>query len=359
MQKVIKCKNPEFQYKVIAVVTDEPLYRLCWLLNNNFGWSLSELEPFKVKDNDNEYSFPVFSWIDEITRCRFCVIQNKSEQGLVFEKFVKHADFWILIESNAEDIDITEQVADFDIAELVQTVKSIGGIRIAQEIEIGKLKKKNNFFKFLFSQMSRININLSNYNTIIFDFGGVILNIDPDLSRTAFAALLGVEKATEIEKMQLTQQLERGDIDWNEFVGTIEQVSGLKDIETEISQAWLAMLLNYVPERIEWIKKLGQTHKLIMLSNTNCVHFNYFHDKLKKEFGVSFYDLFSKVYLSNEMHLLKPDKAIFERVIAEENLSVATTLFIEDTEENAIVASQLGIATLVITRNDNFFDYFQ
>ena len=201
-------------------------------------------------------------------------------------------------------------------------------------------------------------IKLSDYDTIIFDFGGVILDINPDLSRRKFAVMLGEGNARRLEEEQVPQQYESGRMTRDEFIAKINQIGGTNYSEEEILNAWNAMLLSYQSPRIEWIKRLRKTHKLLMLSNTNESHFEYFHNKLIAEYGVTFYQLFDHVYLSHEMGLLKPSLEIFQKVIEEQQINPARTLFIEDTQRNADAARKVGLQTLLIPRNGNFYEFF-
>ena len=201
-------------------------------------------------------------------------------------------------------------------------------------------------------------VRLSDFDTIIFDFGGVILDIDPDLSRRWFAEMLGIENARKLETEQLPQLYETGSISRTEFVNRINHIAKTNIPENEIIAAWNAMLLNYKPARIEWIKRLHKDHKLLLLSNTNDAHFEYFHNKLIAEYGVTFYQLFDHIYLSHEMGLLKPSHEIYERVIAEQQLNLQRTLFIEDTARNVAGAQEVGLQTLLIPRNGEFYEFF-
>lgn len=201
-------------------------------------------------------------------------------------------------------------------------------------------------------------IRLTDFDTIIFDFGGVILDIDPDLSRHEFVKMLGIDNARRLEEEMLPQLYETGRIDRAGFVAKINQIAGSNYSESEILKAWNAMLLNYRQPRIEWIKRLHSTHRLLLLSNTNDSHFEYFHNKLIAEFGVTFYQLFDHVYLSHEMGMLKPSYEIFETVIKEQQLNPQRTLFIEDTARNAAAAQEVGLQTLLIPRNGEFYEFF-
>ena len=201
-------------------------------------------------------------------------------------------------------------------------------------------------------------IEIDKFDTIIFDLGGVILDIDPKLSEKAFSQIFDSKHFEEISSKELLIKFEKGLLSLKELLFEVGILTKKPISEDIFKMAYNAMLLEYKPERFEWIKKLKKTHKLLMLSNTNEVHYSYFSEKLNREYGVSFSDFFENVFLSHEMQLIKPDLEIFKRVLEIENLNPTKTLFIEDTKENALTADKLGIKTLVIPRNGNFYDYF-
>lgn len=201
-------------------------------------------------------------------------------------------------------------------------------------------------------------VDLSNYDAIIFDFGGVILDIDPERTRNSFIKFATKEQIQEMMHCGLLLEFETGRLQPNELRLKVNQLLGTQINDESFNRAWNAMLVDYKPKRIERIQWLKKSHRLFLLSNTNSIHFDFFAAKLEKEYGVGFNDLFHKTYVSYEMGLIKPDKEIFRQVLAEQKLNPERTLFIEDTRENAEAAQLLGIQTLVIPRNGSFYEYF-
>jgi FMN phosphatase YigB (HAD superfamily) len=201
-------------------------------------------------------------------------------------------------------------------------------------------------------------VNLTHYDALIFDFGGVILDIDPDRTWNAFAKYATRESIQQVIGSGLLQEFEKGFFSHQKLRQKINELLGTQIAEEPFNRAWNSMLVDYKPKRIERIQWLKKTHRLFLLSNTNVLHFNFFKAKLIKEYGISFNDLFHHTYVSHEMGLIKPDAQIFRQVLIEQNLNPEKTLFIEDTRENADAAAKLGIQTLVIPRNGNFYDYF-
>ncbi len=201
-------------------------------------------------------------------------------------------------------------------------------------------------------------IDLTKYDTLIFDFGGVILDINPDKTWNAFEKLISQKQIQQIRDSGLLESFEKGALESSELLAQINtRINTNLDFDLFLA-AWNAMLLDYKPDRMEIIKQLKQTHRLFLLSNTNRLHYNFFSTKLKSEFGIGFSDLFEKTYVSHEMGLIKPDLEIYKKVLQEQKLIPERTLFIEDTQVNADAAQELGISTLVIPRNGSFYDYF-
>ncbi len=185
---------------------------------------------------------------------------------------------------------------------------------------------------------------------IIFDLGGVILNIDFKQTELAFAKL-GIGNFNQYYTLQsalpLFDNLETGKISPEDFYEEFRKLTKIKLSNDEIMNAWNALLLNFPPERIEWLKIISKKYKIYLLSNTNEIHYNSFIQTFKKEFDdENFNDLFIKAYYSHQLGLRKPSKEIFETVLKNENLNAAETLFIDDSETNINAAKSAGLQTI-------------
>lgn len=201
-------------------------------------------------------------------------------------------------------------------------------------------------------------VDLHNYEAIIFDFGGVILDIDFQKMMDALTELSSAADVKKIQTSGILEKIECGQINGEEFFTGVQDILHKKLDKEKFLAAWNAILLDYKPRRIEVLHELKQTHKLFLLSNTNEIHYKTFSKKLWDEYKITFDDLFEKTYLSHEMGMIKPDKNIYQQVLDEQNLVPEKTLFIEDTEINARAAETLGIQTLLIPRNGSFYHFF-
>jgi putative hydrolase of the HAD superfamily len=190
--------------------------------------------------------------------------------------------------------------------------------------------------------------NLS-FKNIIFDLGGVILNIDTQLTFDALEKL-GLKNTfqEENEAKELFFNLEKGLSTPLELRKFIRKISGVNHSDEEIDAAWTAMLLDIPVDRVEYISDLKKNYRLFLLSNTNEIHKIKFHREFEENFGYPINQLFEKNHYSHEMGLRKPDPAIFLQVLKENDLAASETLFIDDVEENVLAAESVGIIGLKI-----------
>ena len=196
---------------------------------------------------------------------------------------------------------------------------------------------------------------------IIFDFGGVILNIDYKLTETAFARL-GLKdfdtiysQATQIE---LFDVFEKGLMSAAEFRKEIRKFIGTAT-DDQIDMAWNSMLLDLPEERIKLLDKLKTTYRTFLLSNTNEIHFSAFSSYMKDKFKRDiFSEAFEKAYVSHKVNMRKPDAEIFEFVVQENSLQKEETLFIDDSIQHIQAAKKVGLHTLFLEKGKTIVDVF-
>ncbi len=193
---------------------------------------------------------------------------------------------------------------------------------------------------------------MQNIKNIIFDLGGVILNIDFKQTELAFAKL-GVGNFNAHYTLQtstpLFHDLETGAIAPEFFYDKLRELLQLPLSNEQIKNAWNALLLNFPKERIEWLKQIKTKYKIYLLSNTNQIHYDAFIQLYNQQINDgNFNDLFIKAYYSHEIKLRKPSKESFEFVLKQENLIAAETAFIDDLLPNIEAAKQVGLQTIYL-----------
>lgn len=200
---------------------------------------------------------------------------------------------------------------------------------------------------------------LNSVNTLIFDLGGVVINLSYHATYDLFAKLSNKsaeEITTLAQQLDEFKQYEMGNMDDAAFRDFIRKSIGMAAQDEEIDVAWNAMLLDIPIQRLETLQKLRKTHQVLLLSNTNAIHLRAFNKTVKQ---VSNQDslkfCFDKLYYSHEMGLRKPDVAIYEYVLAENQLTPSQTLFFDDLLPNLAGAKQAGLQTHHVTNADELF----
>jgi FMN phosphatase YigB (HAD superfamily) len=184
---------------------------------------------------------------------------------------------------------------------------------------------------------------------IIFDLGGVLLNIDFRLSEKAFADLGLTNFAdffNQFHSNDLFRKLETG-MDDQLFYDDFRSGTGLQLSNEQIRDAWNALLLDYRTESVAVLPQLKEKYKLYLLSNTNEIHLREFqrrYDAWKP--GEVFDDLFDAAYYSHRIGHRKPNASAFEYVLEKHNLIAAETIFIDDSINNIEAAQELGLQTI-------------
>jgi putative hydrolase of the HAD superfamily len=187
---------------------------------------------------------------------------------------------------------------------------------------------------------------------LLFDFGGVIIDIDyartPEafrrLSRSGLAA-----EYTQASQVELFDRLETGHLSPAEFRAGLRQLYDLYATDAEIDAAWNALLLDVPAERLALIGELRrQGHATALLSNTNELHIAEINRRLARQYGFKngIADCLDRVFYSQEVGHRKPGEEIFHHALREMNWQPADTLFIEDSPQHIATARRLGLRVL-------------
>ncbi|MBU7577059.1 MAG: HAD family phosphatase [Flavihumibacter sp.] len=196
--------------------------------------------------------------------------------------------------------------------------------------------------------------------TIILDLGGVLLNISFEATEKAFESI-GLtnfhQYFSQYKASPLFEQLETGVVSEQEFFTYFRKETGLDVDDEEITTAWNAMLLDFPPERIEWLRSLENRYRVFLFSNTNSIHHEAFQLKFSAEFPGKPFDLhFEKAYYSHLLGKRKPYVEAFEALIRDANINPATAIFIDDTKTNIEGAQKVGMKGIFLTNGETVLD---
>jgi putative hydrolase of the HAD superfamily len=194
---------------------------------------------------------------------------------------------------------------------------------------------------------------MTNINNIIFDLGGVIMDIDVRQTTDAFTKM-GVKNIDDYFghgfAASFFRDHEAGKISDAAFIRKIKEEIRLENItEEEVIEAWNALLLRFPPERIALLDEIRKKYRIFLYSNTNAIHHQRFTRIYREAFpGRELGDHFEKVYYSHVLGRRKPDTEGFEIIIRENGLDPAETLFVDDAFMNVEGAMKTGLKGLYL-----------
>ena len=191
---------------------------------------------------------------------------------------------------------------------------------------------------------------------IIFDWGGVLIHLDRQRCTEAFREL-GIEVGDELtnpygQRADL-MDFERGLMTVAEFHDTVRRVYGAQLTDEQIDYAWNALLAGIPDYKLDTLLELKQRYRLYLLSNTNAVHW----EEGRKRFdyrGHRAEDFFDQIFLSNELHELKPSPEIFRKVAQLAGVKPEETLFVDDLQASCDAAAALGFHTYCPVANTDW-----
>ncbi|MFD2785138.1 HAD family hydrolase [Hymenobacter rubripertinctus] len=187
---------------------------------------------------------------------------------------------------------------------------------------------------------------------LLFDFGGVIINIDYNRTLEAMRQLGSGIEFTQAAQAKLFDELETGHISADQFRAGLRAHYGLTATDAQLDEAWNAMLLDVPAGRLALIAELRvQGYQTALLSNTNQLHITEINRRLKEQYGLQngIADCLDRVFYSQHVGLRKPGEEIFRHALREMNWEAADTLFIEDSPQHIETARRLGLHTLFLT----------
>ena len=193
-------------------------------------------------------------------------------------------------------------------------------------------------------------MNHSTIKNIIFDLGGVVIDIDFELTFNALSKLS--DKSLEDTKkamleLNIWDTYERGELTDQQFIDTIRKTLELTQTDEEIIIAWNALLLELPKRRIDLVKEINTKYNTYVLSNTSNLHIEGVNKILEKSTGESdLKNVFGKIYYSFEINRRKPDIDIYQFVLKDADLKAKETLFLDDNLDNIVAAKKVGIQTI-------------
>jgi len=180
---------------------------------------------------------------------------------------------------------------------------------------------------------------------LIFDLGGVLLNLDFSKTEAAFtqAGIPDFKRYFALgHASDVFSDYEKGVVSDEEFLTKAAQLTQGKLSETAVETAWNAMLLDFPAHRVALLKELSSRVPIYLYSNTNAIHYRYFLSRFRESYQLELDELFVKAYYSHQIGHRKPDAAGFNFIVQDAGLNPSTTTFIDDAKINVEGAAAAG-----------------
>jgi len=186
--------------------------------------------------------------------------------------------------------------------------------------------------------------------TVIFDIGGVLLNIDHD----AFPRVLGINRnrvslADEHAIEHIAREYEIGRIGTEFFFAMMDEIFKGKYTREELETAWNGIVVEENSEIIPVVDAIQARYQTAILSNTSPAHFQ------KSLDTAAILEKFSRLYLSFRIGAAKPDRRVYEYVIRDLSAEPSSLLFIDDLPENVAAAVKCGMNGIVFKDVSSFY----
>jgi glucose-1-phosphatase len=197
---------------------------------------------------------------------------------------------------------------------------------------------------------------------IIFDLGGVLIDLDLDRTVKAFSKLaipVPADLAEAERRAVMYSGLETGTVSDDLFRAAIRELSPLSPSDEAIDAAWNAMLSGFPQNRVKTLRQLNKHYRVFLLSNSNAIHYRYYATRFKEDYAMEMDSLFEQAYYSFKLKMCKPHPEIFQIVLEQSGLLAEETLFIDDTADNVIAAAALGITVHQLLPGQDMGDLFR
>ena len=203
-------------------------------------------------------------------------------------------------------------------------------------------------------------IDLKDTETIIFDLGEVI--IDLDSKRVIDQFQKQSDKSAEdiirlISKSQDLIDYEVGKMTDAEFCQVVNELLSIELSQASFEAIWNSFLGTIHLDKLRLMLDLKEKYNVLILSNTNAIHQRAFDRHIGELIpSKTMADMVHTAYYSHELGLRKPDPHIYQKVIDLQNLNPAKTLFFDDRLENITAAQARGIQAIQVTYSDQILD---
>lgn len=180
---------------------------------------------------------------------------------------------------------------------------------------------------------------------IVFDLGGVLIDLDQSRCIQAFLEVLGYEKIVELldpyHQKGIYGDMEAGLISADAFRSAVLRESRPGCTPADVDRCMAAFLTGMDPAKVKVLERLSQRYPLYCLTNNNEISMARSHE-IYEENGLDWRHVFRKEFVSSRMKIMKPAREIFDAAAAEIGFQPEEILFVDDSMANVEGARKAG-----------------
>lgn len=191
------------------------------------------------------------------------------------------------------------------------------------------------------------NIPSNSVEALLFDLGGVVIEIDFDRVYSHWA--LSSNQSLEIIKSRFAfdsnyERHERGEIDASEYFASLRKSMEINITDEEFMVGWNSLYVGEIPGVSTLLSKVAEKLSIYAFTNSNFTHQRVWSKQFKQVLS-----LFQEVFVSSEIGKRKPEPAAFYAISCEIGVKLENILFFDDSLENIVGAKKVGMQTVHVT----------
>lgn len=188
-----------------------------------------------------------------------------------------------------------------------------------------------------------------NIKALIFDMGGVLVDLDIEDCKKAFKEGLGYHKIDDIidacHQKGIYGELEQGLLTGDEFRRIVLSESRPGSKPEDVDKAMYHILVGIAPEKVRLLKDLAAEYDLYLLSNNNEICLPCARG-IFEQAGIPLDKIFRKCFYSFEMKALKPSESFYKAVVEQIGIPSEQMLFIDDSSANVEGSIAAGLPAI-------------
>ena len=192
---------------------------------------------------------------------------------------------------------------------------------------------------------------VSSVDALLFDFGGVVVEIDFDLAFTHWARCAGCDADAVRSRFSMDEAYARhetGALDVAGYFDSLRKRLGIDIPDDEFAEGWHAIFVREVPGIIPLLERLALEKPLYLFSNTNPSHYEYVSSRFGELLGK-----FDRIFLSSTLGRRKPEPEAFHAVAQAIDVPPERVLFFDDTRVNVEGALAVGMHAVLVQSFDD------